>query len=333
MTNQEPIESTLTRLKDVVSLRTHEKKAGRAHLQAFMQKSRKPVVSPYTKLFAPSLRFASAFMLFILIGGTGVVSASGKAQPGNPLYIVKLKVAEPTYSALIFNPEEKTAFEVERTDRRLKELALVARSENPDPETTALIASALTESINDITEDITDFTTTGNNDEALEANTDLQSVLAAHQRVLAVIEEQYPLLSADFDAVSDSVDRSLAATENIEQDIEDAVKNTGTDEPSLSKQEKKTEALRTELANQLTRDALVLDARDQEIVTEALTEIDTILGEAREAREDEDRAESYLLYTEANQRLLELQTLIEADRDLGIGVIDTDESELEILEQ
>lgn len=332
MTNQEPIESTLTRLKDAVSLRTHEKEAGRAHLQAFMQKGRKPVVSPYAKLFAPSLRFASAFMLFILIGGTGVVSASGKAQPGNPLYIVKLKVAEPTYSALIFNPEQKTAFEVERTDRRLKELALVARSENPDPKTMALITNAFIQSINDITEDITGFTTTGNNNEALEANTDLQSVLVAHQRILAVIEEQNPLLSADFGAVSDSVDRSLAATENIEQDIENAVKNTGTDEPSLSKQEKKIEALRAELTNQLMRDALMLDARDQEIVAEALTEIDTVLQEAREARENEDRAESYLLYTEASRRLLEFQTLIEADRDLGIGIIDASEKVLELLE-
>ena len=333
MTKREPIESKLDRLKDVVSLRTHEKEAGRAHLQAFMQKSRKPVLSPYAKLFAPSVRFASAFMLFILIGGTGVVSASDRAKPGDTLYIVKLKVTEPTYSALIFDREEKTAFEIERADRRLKELAMVARAENPDPETTALIASALTESISDITEDITDFSASGDNDEALEANTDLQSVLTAHQRVLAVIEEQNPLLSDDFDTISDSVDRSLAATENIEQDIEDDVKNTGTDEPSLSKQEKETETLRIELTNQLTRDALVLDARDQEIVTEALTEIDTILEEARQARGEDNRAESYLLYTEANQRLLELQTLVEADRDLGIGVIDTDESELEVLEQ
>lgn len=317
----ESIEPKLERLANAVSLRTREKDAARAHLQAFMAQGRKPVLSPYARLFGPGVRVASALMLFIFIGGTGIVSASGSAQPGSPLYVVKLKVAEPAQSAFILDPKEKTAFEVERTDRRLKELALVSRADTPDPAATALIADSLAHSLSDIAEDVDDFAASGRADEALEANADLQSVLSAHQRVLARVEEGNPELAGDFDAISDSVDAGLAATENAEQRIEDAVEGAGLDEDALSDQTADTEALRDAVGRSLEDATGTLDADDRTVISGGLADADSVIAEARAARDAGDRSGSYLLYTEANQALLELQTLIEADRALGIGII------------
>ena len=320
MNNNESIESKLERLSETVSLRADEKAAHRENLRAFMAKSRKPVPSPYSRFFVPATRAAFAFVMLLVVS-TGVVSAAEGSYPGDPLYIVKLKVTEPARSALTIDPEEKTEFEVERVDRRLKELAVFSSSEDPDPETMALIGESLSGSIADVAEDVSDFSATGEGDEALKANADLQSTLSAHQLILERIEERHPELAEDFDAISDSVDAGLASTENIEQAIEDALEPALAEDDSVDGQAAETEASLLELKQQLSGSSHALDALDQETVAGSLAEVEEILEEARTAG---DRRESYLLYTEADQRLNELRTLVEADLELGIGVIDSD---------
>jgi len=327
MNTNEPLEAKLERLSETVSLRADEKDLHRENLRIFMAKSRQPVRSPYVQFMRHGMRYATAFMLLLVVTGTGMVSAAEGSGPGDPLYVMKLKVTEPVRSAFIFDPEEKTEFEVERADRRLKEFALLSSSENPDPETTELIAASLSESIAEINQDVTELTAEGEADEALETNADLQSLLSAHQQILALVEERHPDLSEDFDEVSDSIDTSIANTENVEQAIEDSLESSVTEDQSVREQAEETQTSLLELRQQLQEDAAVLDASDQSIVTEAFSEIDEILSEARVAQTEGNNKEAYLLFTEADQRLNELKTLIEADRDLGIGIIDTDSGE------
>lgn len=325
MNEHDPIEAKLERLSETVSLRASEKDLHRQNLMAFMEKNRKPVRSPYAWLMTPGARFVTAFALILLVSGGGAASAE-TSRPGDPLYILKLKVTEPTRSLLTFDPEEKTAFEVERTDRRLKEFAAYSTTENPDEETVALIASSLSDSIDDISENVTEFAANGDADLALKANADLQSVLTAHGQVIDLIGDRNPAAADEADTISASIDAGIADTENAENTIEDALAPSLEDDTSVSDQAAETEAALEAIHTQVTDESL-LDTVDRTEVDAVLAEIEEIMTEARAARANGDRESAFLLFTEAGQRLTELDTFIEADYSLGIGIIDADNRE------
>ncbi len=322
MTNHDPIETSLERLSEAVSLRAEEKAAGRERLVAFMEQGRKPVPSPYAWLFGPGVRVAAGMLLVVVIGGGGIVSAAEGSRPGDTLYVVKLKVTEPARTALILDKEKRTKFKVERADKRLKEFAVAAAAENPDPETTALIAESLADSIKDVSDEVATLTATGDAGEALATNAGLQSLLEAHSDVLDAIEEKNPSVSEDVAAISVSVDSGIAATENVERSLVDALEPTLTSDEPVAERAVEAEVSIAELLQQIETESAAIDVTDRENIAQRLGEINEIVAEAWELREAGDRKGAYLLYTEANQRLSELKTRVEADRDLGIGVAD-----------
>lgn len=332
MNINEPIESKLDRLAETVSLRTDEKDLHRENLRTFMAQGRVPVRSPFAWLGQPSMRYMGAFMLLLVVSGTGAVSAAEAARPGDALYSVKLRITEPARSALIFDKKEKTDFEVERIDRRLKEFSLVAASENPDAETTALIKESLAANITTITEDVDELTAIGESEDALSVNTDLKSVLSAHSLVLQEITERNPESAEDVDSIRISVDSGIASSENAEQGIEDAVDSTGADDSSINEQEAETSISLTGIFSQLLEEAESIDTTDRAEIEESLGEIQETIAEARAARDEGNRKEAYLLYIEAKEKLDGLETLVEADRDLGIGVLDADGSDSSVRE-
>jgi len=322
MTNHDPIETSLERLSEAVSLRAEEKAAGRERLVAFMEQGRKPVPSPYAWLFGPGVRVAAGMLLVVVIGGGGIVSAAEGSRPGDTLYVVKLKVTEPARTALILDKEKRTKFKVERADKRLKEFAVAAAAENPDPETTALIAESLADSIKDVSDEVATLTATGDAGEALATNAGLQSLLEAHSEVLDAIEEKNPSASEDVAAISVSVDSGIAATENVERSLVDALEPALTSDEPVAERAVEAEVSIAELLQQIETESAAIDVADRENIAQRLGEINEIVAEAWELREAGDRKGAYLLYTEANQRLSELKTRVEADRDLGIGVAD-----------
>lgn len=322
MTNHDPIETSLERLSEAVSLRAEEKAAGRERLVAFMEQERKPVPSPYAWLFGPGVRVAAGMLLVVVIGGGGIVSAAEGSRPGDTLYVVKLKVTEPARTALILDKEKRTKFKVERADKRLKEFAVAAAAENPDPETTALIAESLADSIKDVSDEVATLTATGDAGEALATNAGLQSLLEAHSDVLDAIEEKNPSASEDVAAISVSVDSGIAATENVERSLVDALEPALTSDEPVAERAVEAEVSIAELLQQIETESAAIDVTDRENIAQRLGEINGIVAEAWELREAGDRKDAYLLYTEANQRLSELKTRVEADRDLGIGVAD-----------
>ena len=320
MTNHDPIESSLEHLKEVVSLRADEKAATRETLRAFMEKGRKPVLSPYAWLFGPGVRVAATLLLVVLVGGGGIVSAAEGSRPGDALYVVKLRVTEPARTALILDKEKRTKFKVERADKRLKEFAVVAAADNPDPETTALIAESLSESISEVSEEVATLSATGQADEALTANADLQSLLEAHSEVLDAITEKNPSASEDVATISASVDTGIAATENVERSLVEALEPTLTTDEPVAERAVEAEVSIAELLKQIEAESAAIDVADRENIASRLSEINETVAEAWALREAGDRKGAYLLYTEANQRLSELKTRVEADRDLGIGI-------------
>ncbi len=323
MHTNEQTESNLARLGARVSLTPEEKREGRAALAAFMRESRKPVRSPYMAwVAAPAFRFAGAFVALLAVATVGFVSAE-QARPGDALYRAKLSITEPAQAAFAFTPEDRTAFAVERTDRRLKEFAEVAATENPDQETVALINESLSESIATASENVAALAASGEADEALKANADLQSVLTAHSLVLDSIDGTNPGAAANVEAVAQAVDTGIAGTENAEGAIEDALTPLLADSEALATQAEDARdalaAIRARLAEGGT-----LDARDGVVVTDTLASAEATLREAEGAQANGASEDAFILYTEALQRLTELMTLIEADESLGIGVIDAD---------
>lgn len=323
MNTNEPIEKNLTRLAKTVSLRAAEKAEGREALRVYMAQTRMPAHSPFKWLHTPSMRYMSAFMLLMVISGTGAVSAAEVARPGDVLYGVKLRVTEPARSALIFDKEEKTQFEIERMDRRLKEFS-IATLKSPNKETTALIKESLSGSIEQVSRDISELSASGEADKALSANTDMKSVLSAHSRVLRKVSERSPQSAEDIASISLSVDLGIAASENAEQGIEEALDPSLEDDTSVEEQEAETEGSLTGVFSQLLEEAATIDTEDRAEIDESLSYIYETIEEAREARDEGSRKEAYLLYIEAKEQLDSLITLVEADRDLGIGVIDSD---------
>ena len=322
MTTNESIESKLDRLAETVSLRADEKAAHRTALMTFMAQTKAPRRSPYAWLVRHGAQ-VSAALLVLLVSTGGVASAAESARPGDPLYVVKLRVTEPARTALIFDREKKTAFKLERADRRLKEVALVAATENPDPETTALIADSLADNIAEVSEDVATLSRSADtSDEAHEANSDLQSVLEAHGRVLRTISEKNPNAADDVAAVTASVDAGIAASENAEQEIEETLEPAlATDEP-VSEQASDTQVSLSTLLTQLEEQSASIDPADRAAIDESLSVINETIAEAWAAREAGERKEAYLLYIEADEQLAELTTLVEADRDLGVGILD-----------
>lgn len=74
-----------------------------------------------------SARFASALAaLMIVVLGSGTVYAAQGALPGDALYTVKVKVAEPVREALAFSSEAKVSFHMEVARERLEEAQALA---------------------------------------------------------------------------------------------------------------------------------------------------------------------------------------------------------------
>ncbi len=329
MNTNEPIEAKLERLSKPASLSADEKAEQRAKLQEFMVASRKPVRSPYAIFMSSRIRYAGVFMLLLLVGGTSAFSATESSRPGDALYAVKLKVTEPVRDALTFDREEKTKNTVARADRRLKEFAAFSTNPGTDPETSALIVGSLSESIAEINEDVAELAVAGETDEALSTNADLQSLLSAHKLVLTRVRERNPETAAELEAVSSSVDSALANTENVEGALDDNLDAALSEEEPAESKAEETEAALVALRDQVLADIESLDGIDQEVVSSELAEINIIAEEAREVRAEGNIKETYLLYKEMDERLDQLKTLVEADRDLGIGVIDSDAAESE----
>lgn len=72
---------------------------------------------------------ATAALLIVVIGGTGVVTASAGSLPDQPLYPVK-RVVERTQMALTFNDQSKARFHATLAERRMMELAAMGTKGN-----------------------------------------------------------------------------------------------------------------------------------------------------------------------------------------------------------
>jgi hypothetical protein len=120
-------------IKDIkkVSLTSAEKSSLSAKLNTYINEhapSAKTLKSPYFSYFHFSKTFSYTFasLLVLIIAGGSALSSSARALPGDFLYPVKVRVAEPLRIALATTPEAKQEIEVARIEERLNEAEILA---------------------------------------------------------------------------------------------------------------------------------------------------------------------------------------------------------------
>ncbi|MBU1293153.1 hypothetical protein KJ819_03795 [Patescibacteria group bacterium] len=312
-------------LKDAgtrVSLRADEKQTHRENLLAFMHAGKKPVRSPYATFFASSARYVTAFALFLIVGGTGVVSASGGATPGDLLYPVKLKVREPVQIALARDTEERAELEVAFAGDRLEEFAAASFKGTLSEETVALIMGSLAERLEKAQEDIDALHDAGETEVAIQSNTDLHSLLSAHKSILGKVGAIYPEAVEDVALLHARLDEALQEAENTAVELEEGVEVTGVDTHTVNTQKQEAETALLALKLRLEGGLALLNEEDKESVAESFIGIQELIDQGVVAEEAEDNSEAFLLYSEAHSQLSVLETLLIADHTLGIDLID-----------
>ena len=187
MTKHESPETLLTHLRDI-QLPEEARVRMRAELAAFADlhtPSAATVSSSrtFSGIAFWTWRIAAVFVLMIgVVGGSAYASAD--AQPGTPLYALRLRVAEPVQTALIPTPEGRAAWHAILAERRLEEAATVAVSGSF---TTSLDRSISDNFMLQVEKSLAasrELETTGKTEGALLARADLEARITAHEQIL-----------------------------------------------------------------------------------------------------------------------------------------------------
>ena len=324
MTNQE---HQLNKLKSTVSLTATEKRDGRVKLAAYLAEHPAPasVRSPFSYLLV-SARYALALLLIVGATGSGVAFASERAEPGDPLYVVRIRVAEPARIAFVQNPEKRAELEVELVDRRLKDYARVSveqDNEEKNDKTAALILDSLADRLEDAHKDIQKIRETEAGDyAALDVVSELRATLAAHTEVLEQISDLDTETAEDVQVAVVVVEDSINETDEIATELEAALALEEETDPSaaLMSEEAQADASIDAIAEDITEDPERFDAEEYETVGGALEQIKAVVEAADEKKGEGDKKEALRLYGEVNEQTTRLKTLLEADTDLGIDI-------------
>ncbi len=312
-------------IRERVALTEKEKAAHRAALIARMRAASAPVPSPYAWTMFLNVRYALvAFVAVLTVAGGGVVAASENAAPGNPLYAVKLTVNEPTRIALARDRKEKAALEVEYAERRLKEFASASVRNTLDAGTTKLIAASLEDRLDGAEENIDELTRSGEGDDALAANSELKGVLAAHVKILKKVSAGDPVKEGALATIAAHIEETIAeagATEPEFSESLDEQASRGVLTAVVEERQAEVVEVLQDLREDMLQASTTLDTEDHVTLTDSIAEVTGILESASKERETGSSKEALRLYTEADARVDELKTLIEAEQELGLDLI------------
>jgi hypothetical protein len=189
----------------------------------------KPSLSPYTFKKSPlimkwALRSGVFLIIISLVTGTGVVTASEQALPGDSLYATKIAI-EDIKSNLKTESEAKIAYEVTRTSKRFEEIHTLANQGELDTEKSTIIATHIKEHTQTATDEAHKV---ARSNTASEAETDVQKE-ALIQLKETLIQETAGLEAIQQDGVSFDVatfNENIATVVAVTQDAIVEVTNT-----------------------------------------------------------------------------------------------------------
>ncbi len=186
-------ESFLQQLRHV-TLSTDEAQSMRERLSAYadlhsVMKGAPSAVTPSPfQLFIFSRTFvASTLALVLLVSSTGISYAANQTLPGQPLYVVKVAINEPLQGALLTTPTAKAKWSNTLADRRLSEASVLAAHGTLATSAQSYLAEAVIRHVADSQQQSKTLTVSGNTDEALKVQSDLEARLSAHAQLLAIL--------------------------------------------------------------------------------------------------------------------------------------------------
>lgn len=144
--------NTLGKMGRDVNMTESEKSLMRSHIETFITNNPLPIQkaipvrSPYANIFGVmSFARVTAFILVgVILGTTGVASASFQALPGDVLYPIKTGVVEPIIGTVTATtPEEKVAYEEKLVYKRLNEIKQLQNDNNLDIKRTIVAQKAI----------------------------------------------------------------------------------------------------------------------------------------------------------------------------------------------
>jgi hypothetical protein len=115
------LHATLHKASRSVSMDPHLRAGFRRTLEAVTATS-----APVPAFRMPKALAWSFAVMALAIGGAGVTYASTQAVPGDALYAMKVRVVEPTETALAFSAEAKADVAVAHVERRFREAATLS---------------------------------------------------------------------------------------------------------------------------------------------------------------------------------------------------------------
>ncbi len=130
---------------------------------------------------------AAAFVLIVGAGG-GTLFASKLALPGDTLYPVKTRVAEPLRAVATFSSQAEAELQIATINERLEEAETLAARNDLDDEK-QLTLSTLLEEHNDRFTKAVKTVARKDKDKALSLHNAFEADIQAHQRILSLIDE------------------------------------------------------------------------------------------------------------------------------------------------
>lgn len=136
---------------------------------------------------------AAVALVITSIGGTAYASES--ALPGDALYSVKTKISEPIQTALIPSTKGKAAWHAILAERRLEEASLLAAKEELTPAVQSELAINFDEQVHASVASADRLQHSGDAVGSLDARSDLEARLIAHEQILNMMSAHLALAS------------------------------------------------------------------------------------------------------------------------------------------
>lgn len=200
-----------------VTLSASERTRMRAELAAFADLHTLPTPAPKRSPFAEWRMLSRAFAVLLLMVGVvgGSAYASSDALPGDPLYAVKLSIAEPLQATLIPTKEGKAAWHAVLAERRLEEAAKLAVEGKLDAELETAITQNFAVQVERSLALSDELREEGNAEAALLARSDLEARVTAHEAIVSFVAAHVALQGTETPGVA----RILAAVEERRERI------------------------------------------------------------------------------------------------------------------
>ena len=161
--------------------------------------------------FPAILRPALAAAAILVLISAGATSAAASSLPGDPLYAVK-RAGEDVRLALTFDEVARTELLSELTDRRLEELAEIAKHR---PSSAPTATQEYADAVNNFADALDRLRDADNEDKRNAAQALAEAARAKHKAVLDAVKDQLPAdAQADVQKVNDDEQERTSPSNN-----------------------------------------------------------------------------------------------------------------------